>query len=246
MAEKRGYRSIFYKEYYQNQVGRLQGIKSSEKLVIEKKLFTAEIIPLLDNNRSSKILDIGCGFGSLIASLADAGYANTIGIDISEQQVDIAHTLGLKQIKQGDVFDFLDANKNTFDIITAMDILEHFTKDECMKLMSLIKESLTHNGMVLFRTPNADAPMGNMYLYGDFTHELILNASSAHQLMLNAGFCQVQITESRVKVAGFLKLILQQLSWFVLKAIYKWIIFATARTTKGIILTPNIIIKARL
>lgn len=246
MTDKSEYRALFYQNYYQSQVGRFQGIASDEKITIEKDLFKTEIVPLISVSKDAAILDIGSGFGSFLLALKESGFTQCKGVDISEEQVSTAKKLGIHNIEQGDVFDYLNAHPQSFDLITALDVAEHFNKAEIISLLMLMKKALKPKGSILMRFPNADAPMGNVYLYGDFTHELVLNASSAQQLLMNVGFHQISIIESRVKVKGFFKSILQQLSWMLLKGFYKWMLFATARTSKGVILSPNIIVLAKL
>ena len=122
---------------------------------------------------------MGCGIGALVKSLTDAGYAQTIGVDVSEEMVKVAHTLGIQSVQQADVTQFLAQNKNSFDVITGIDIIEHFTKDELVQLLTGIRESLTPGGIAIFRTPNMDAPYATIFANGDFTHENYLNSSSA-------------------------------------------------------------------
>ena len=50
-----------------------------------------------------------------------------------------------------------------------MDIIEHFTKNELVELLSLIKNKLNPGGKAIFRTPNLDAPLTTVFANGDFT-----------------------------------------------------------------------------
>jgi 2-polyprenyl-3-methyl-5-hydroxy-6-metoxy-1,4-benzoquinol methylase len=239
------YRDLFYNQYYQNQVGRLQGIASKEKLEQEKQHFTSEILPLLPMDKTIKLVDLGCGFGSFIQALKENGYTNITGVDTSKEQVAIAHELGIAEVIQDDIHAYLKATPHQFDVITGFDILEHFTKDEAIELLRLIESKLNTNGILLLRCPNIDAPLGSVFAYGDFTHELLLNSSSASQLMRTCGYVSVNILPSKVHVNGLVKGILHKLSWALLQVVYKWVLFATARTTKGVVFTPNLIIKAQ-
>ncbi|MCU0442999.1 MAG: class I SAM-dependent methyltransferase [Bacteroidia bacterium] len=235
------YRSLFYKEYYTKQVGRFQGITSQSKLTIEVTVFALEIVPLLSNNKQATILDIGCGFGSFLSAAKQAGYTNTIGIDTSAEQVDIAHQLGITEVVQEDAFTYLQKYPNHFDTITALDVLEHFTKDEAVSLLHHVLNALKPGGKLILRTPNADSPMSSVYLFGDFTHELILNASSAHQLLVTCGFQNIHIQKAFTQSLHPIKRLFQQTSWWLLELAQKWKLFATARTTKGMVFTPNMI-----
>ena len=58
-------------------------------------LFGRPVIELLDPKKEEKILDLGCGNGTLTKELADMGCAVT-GIDTSPEMVEAARSLGLK------------------------------------------------------------------------------------------------------------------------------------------------------
>lgn len=238
------YRSILYKDYFNNQSGRTFQLDIKRKMEEEEHLLSKEIIPLLPQDKYVSILDIGCGFGSLIYTLKKNGYTNIKGIDLSEGQVKVAHELGLHEVEKQDINSFLSLNKNNFDVIIGLDIIEHFSKDELVSVLLLIKESLKPRGITIFRTPNADAPFASMYGSGDFTHENILNNSSAHQLFMSLGFIQIKVADSHLETSGVIKEVIRKISWFILKLSIRIIIFSTARSYKNITLTPNLLIKA--
>ena len=130
------YRERFYKEYYRSQAGRSNHrVNIQEKLRIDERLFRKEVVALIDKPKDARILDMGCGYGSLVYTLLKAGYKNTIGIDLSEEQIKVAKQLGIQEVMLGDLRDHLGANKETYDIITGMDIIEHFDKDEVIELL---------------------------------------------------------------------------------------------------------------
>ncbi len=91
--------------------------------------FQRTLKPFLPRNRSVKILDVACGEGALLAFLKEKGYENISGFDISPQNVAICHQLGLISVQQ---FDALQLSKfrsgQRFDVIFALDILEHIPK----------------------------------------------------------------------------------------------------------------------
>lgn len=49
-----------------------------------------DVIRHLPLDRSVAVVDIGCGQGSLVRTMVDAGYVNCRGIDISPEQIDLA------------------------------------------------------------------------------------------------------------------------------------------------------------
>lgn len=239
------YRSVLYKDYYQNQSGRAFKLQIEEKMKNDAKLFSAEILPFLPSNKSIKILDIGCGFGSLIKLLKDSGYTELTGIDLSVSQVAIAHQFGLTEVQVNDINSFLTSKESFYDVITGVDIIEHFSKDELIDLLNIIKKSLKPDGIAIFRTPNNDAPFATIYSRGDFTHENYMNGSSAEQLMLSMGFSEIVVKNSHIVVAGFIKEIIRKIIWRTYTFRVKLLLFASGRGSKNVLLSPNMIIKVK-
>ena len=237
------YRKVLYANYHTTQSGRAS-LTSAEALFLrEKRQFESEILPLLQSvSKSARIFDMGCGSGSLLKGLKDAGYTNVIGMDLSEEQVNMAHEFGVSEVVLGDAMQFFRSSEEQFDIITGMDIIEHFTKDELVELLQLIQSKLKKGGMAIFRTPNMDAPIATAFAIGDFTHENYLNASSAEQVMLSCGFSNVRVVPSFMRVNGFLKEGLRGILYRLLSLRLKFQLFATARSTQKVLFTPNLLI----
>jgi 2-polyprenyl-3-methyl-5-hydroxy-6-metoxy-1,4-benzoquinol methylase len=237
------YRKVLYANYHTTQSGRAS-LTSAESLFLrEKRQFESEILPLLHSvPKSARIFDMGCGSGSLLKGLKEAGYTNLIGMDLSEEQVNMAHNFGVSEVVLGDAMQFFRGSEEQFDIITGMDIIEHFTKDELVELLQLIQSKLKRGGMAIFRTPNMDAPIATAFAIGDFTHENYLNASSAEQVMLSCGFGDVKVKPSFMLVNGFLKEGLRSVLYRILSLRLKLQLFATARSTQKVLFTPNLLI----
>lgn len=235
------FRDKLYDQYYNSQSGRRLNKDLKDKIRENHIQLRHEILPLVPLAKESKILDIGCGYGEWIMLLRENAYLHTTGIDISPEQIEAAHSLGLKDVFVADVFDFLAQNPNKFDCITGIDIIEHFSKDELVRLLELIKGSLVENGAAIFRTPNMDGILASVYAYGDFTHASLLNYSSAMQLGISCGFSKVDVLSSYIRVNGFLKEIIRKLLWSQFKLQAKMVLFASGRSTKGVLLTPNLL-----
>lgn len=79
-------------------------------------------------NKSSKIIDIGCGSGKSLSYFREFGFKNSIGIDFSLNALKNCRVRGFKINK--DVF-LMDATKtkfksNSFDLVFAEGLLEHY------------------------------------------------------------------------------------------------------------------------
>jgi len=99
----------------------------------------------------NKILEIGCGIGSVVAELTTQGYDVT-GTDISRQAI----SYGLK--KYGNIkldvqtAEELQFENETFDIVLSFDLFEHIARID--RHVSEVFRVLGPGGYYLFQTPN--------------------------------------------------------------------------------------------
>ncbi|MBK9271797.1 MAG: class I SAM-dependent methyltransferase [Saprospiraceae bacterium] len=209
----------------------------------EKWRFQQELIPLLkDFPKESRILDLGCGSGSLLKALMENGFHQIKGVDLSPEQIEVAKSMGVTQAECAGIDEYLNNTPSNYDLIFGMDIIEHFTKNELVQLMLKLKSRLNRGGKIIFRTPNMDAILPNRYAYGDFTHECLLNASSASQLGLSCGFSKLQVIESNMDIRNPLLNWIRIFLLVILKLKMKVELFVTGRSSKDLIVSPNILL----
>jgi len=145
-------------------------------------------LPLLDSlSRDSTILELGCGAGAMQTFLKQNGFTNIHGIDISEEQIQLALAKG-HTVQLADVFEYLDGCNESFDAIIALDFIEHFTKDEISRLITAIYDHLNPGGLLLLQTPNGAGLSPASVIYGDLTHMTIFSPRSLVQLLSSIGF----------------------------------------------------------
>ena len=104
---------------------------------------------------TSRILDCGCGPGSITVGLAQwAPEGQTVGIDIGAEQLDgaraLARDLGVKNVtfRQGDIF-ALPFEDESFDVVFSQTVLYHIPNPE--KALAEIKRVLRRGGLVALR-----------------------------------------------------------------------------------------------
>ncbi|MFN3872707.1 MAG: class I SAM-dependent DNA methyltransferase [Ignavibacterium sp.] len=212
------HRNLLYEHY--------QSGFNSKITRVDKKVLTSlfqhydvKILPFLKSlNKHSNILELGCGPGYLLDYLKLKGFVNLKGIDISSEQIEIAISKGHNVVVE-DLFDYLKKSSDKFDAIFAFDLIEHFTKDELLKLTDIVYNSLNKGGLFFIRTPNGQGIFSGQIIYGDLTHQTIFNPNSLIQLLSNAGFQQVKFFENAPvskNLIGFIRLLLWKLLRFLL------------------------------
>jgi len=103
---------------------------------------------------NGKILDIGCATGYYLPLLMKKG--ETIGIDISDNLIDIARQNGLKNCFVGDIFKF--KSKEKFDTITLLENNIGLGGNivNTKKLLNKLKTLLNKDGQILMIIRNID------------------------------------------------------------------------------------------
>lgn len=238
------YRDAIYNNYFSNQVNKLDRDYAS-MLAEQASHNSAELIRLLPANKDVKIVDLGCGFGTFVKPAIDAGYTDVKGYDISQEQVDVAHKLGLTTVHHSSIEDYF-AKGEKVDVIVGLDIIEHFTKDELIEFLNNVKKCLNPGGKAIFRTPNMDAPQTSVYAYGDISHEVFLNKSSALQVMSAMGYRKTEVFGGLLRNTHPLKEIIRKIGWWKYKTFKKIVLFCTARTWHNVVFEPNLIIMAEV
>lgn len=100
-------------------------------------------------------LDIGCGPGTFIGTLP-AGAHDSVGIDIAPSQIDYARQAyaGAGRVFLPTAGDRLPFKDDSFDVVTAIELLEHIPRDEGLQLLREAKRVLKPSGRLLVSTPN--------------------------------------------------------------------------------------------
>lgn len=121
--------------------------------------------------KNSNVLELGCANGHFMQTLKVKGYSLIKGVDISCELVKEAQSLNL-DVTLDDALNFLKISNQKYDVIYCLDLLEHIEKDKQIELLSLINNSLTYQGFLVLKVPNALSPLESYFRYNDFTHQL--------------------------------------------------------------------------
>ncbi|WP_024297114.1 bifunctional 2-polyprenyl-6-hydroxyphenol methylase/3-demethylubiquinol 3-O-methyltransferase UbiG [Methylomicrobium lacus] len=126
------------------------------------------------NIAGAHIVDIGCGGGILTEGLAKEG-ADALGIDLSEELIDIADLHGLEsgvraQYRKISAEDLAAQQPAGFDHVTCMEMLEHVPDPG--SIINACATLVKPGGMVFFSTLNRKP---KAYLLAIFAAEHVLN-----------------------------------------------------------------------
>ncbi len=155
----------------------------------------------LPPRKNVAIVDLACGDGSLLQFFKSRGYDNLAGVDVSPDQVGLARQV-VAEVYQADVLEFLAHNQGPYDLITALDIIEHFRKDEVPGFFDGCFSALKPGGRLILQTPNADSPWSNAIRYSDFTHEVCFNPNSLVRMLALCWDLPRQRRENRGRCHG--------------------------------------------
>lgn len=148
----------------------------------------------------ARVLDVGCGTGSLTKILADSCRIEIVGIEPDRARRECAIARGLT-VHVGPLTPDLRKQIGCFDVVLFADVLEHLPDPQALLLVS--RRFLNPKGAVIVSVPNVAhwsvrleilqgrfryRPSGIM----DATHLRWFTAESARSLLASAGFKTVE------------------------------------------------------
>lgn len=168
---------------------------------IKKEQFQFNYWPYFKSKTSPKALDIGVGRGEMLTCLKKWG-ANYQGIDISPSTVKFCQSIHLNCLQTDDTSEWLNRHQGEFDVITCLDVLEHFQKEQTIEFLTAMRLSLRKDGFVIIQVPNLQSPFGYIHHFNDFTHMSGFVEHSLSQVLLTAGFKNVQFCGFEENIGG--------------------------------------------
>lgn len=103
-------------------------------------------------SKRARMLDVGCGTGAILRSLAQRGFKKLYGIDLSKQMIKFAYATGSSFNVRLYNKDFLDfAPRNKFDVIlSTVDVLNHLNRKDMLEYLKNVKRLLKRDGVFIF------------------------------------------------------------------------------------------------
>lgn len=123
-------------------------------------------------NKTSRILDVGCGYGRILNELYKNNYRNLIGIDFSDKLIERGKTLypNLKlSIQKSPNIDFPD---ESMDAVILFAVLTCIIDDkEQQKLLAEITRVLKPNGIIYINDFLLNTDERNLMRYEKYSHK---------------------------------------------------------------------------
>ena len=139
---------VFSKETYDALYRQASSSTWDEADRLDQQLVRETLCSLLN---SGKVLDIGCGTGSLLSPLS--GHFDTYGIEINAEAASAAELRGVQIVARD--LDELSTVPEEFDAVIACDVIEHVFSP--LELVQRMLAKTTPGGYVLISTGNTDA-----------------------------------------------------------------------------------------
>jgi len=149
---------------------------------------------VLAKQAAGRVLDIGCGTGSFLAMLPPG--IERYGIEPTLAAANIARDRGIVILQPGD----LDKPelRNTFDVVTSMDVLEHAT--DLQEFRRQLVTALRPGGMAILLTGDADSKsarrLGRYWYYMHGAEHITFFSSRSMRTWLERDFNEVDLTET--------------------------------------------------
>jgi len=143
---------------------------------------------VVGSNKHLKIIDIGCGSGSMLGVLANFG--EVLGVDDNDAALNFARQNGFSNVRRIDDAHLRKESDfhNSFDLVTCLDVMEHVDDDEF--LLREIFQILKPGGCVLIAVPAYN------FLWSEHDealyHKRRYTASELHRKLNNAGFAVIK------------------------------------------------------
>src|SRR4030067_16115 len=150
--------------------------------VSKKSIVLDTIDRHLSKRTDIKVLDIGCGSGLMLNALEGVG--QTFGMDMSDDAINFSKEIFKGRVEKGLLPDQVPYDENFFDLITALDVIEHVDRD--VDSLKAIRSRLVTGGKAVINVP------AYMFLWSKFDdmneHKRRYTLTELNNKLVQAGF----------------------------------------------------------
>ena len=152
---------------------------------------------MLPPERELPVVDIGCGQGFALEALRRLGFIKLEGLEISQEQAEVARHHGFKVALVTDTDEWFAAHRSQFILVLLLDVLEHVQVSSQIAFLRRIKDCLLPGGRLIVQVPNANSILAARWRYNDYTHYSSFTEHSLYFVLRNAGFDDIKIDASK-------------------------------------------------
>ena len=157
----------------------------------------------LPADKSTPILDIGCGHGRMLAFLSRHGYTDLRGVDRDEEVLKWAAANVTPNVEVvSDLSDYLARHEGEFGLIVLKDVLYYLPKAEVPALLRAVWKATAPGGRVLLETFNGAAWTGPYVAYKDPDIEWIPTETLLRYYLEHAGFSEIVLRGRATTITG--------------------------------------------
>lgn len=200
--------------------------------------------PWLPANHAANCLDLATGCGEMVYLLEREEYTNTTGVDLCVEELDRAREFVKGNLRQADILDHLrQTATSSVDFITALNILEHLSKDDLLAVLTEARRVLKPQGTLVALVPNAMSPFGSATRYWDMTHQWAFTPGNFRQLARLTGFDErIDLRECSPVPYGLFSAIRWTI-WQVLRGFMTAWLLVEVGTSRERIYTMNMLVR---
>jgi SAM-dependent methyltransferase len=153
-----------------------------------------QVLGILSKQTISRVLDIGCGTGTFLAMLPPG--VERFGIEPSRAAADLARARGVQIVQSDDLA--RPELQNTFDVVTAIDVLEHATDLE--EFRRNLTMALRPGGTVILLTGDAESRsarlLGRYWYYLIGAEHINIFTTRSMRTWLRRDFQKIELTKT--------------------------------------------------
>jgi len=157
------------------------------------KFYSELLAAYLPADRKARILDVGCGMGFALLALKQLGYAEVSGVESDRSQADSCKAKGLSVDLSRDTKAYLNEQPAKFNVILALDLIEHIPVDQQLEFVSALATALVPGGTLICTVPNANSVLASRWRYICWTHQTSFTEHSLDFLLYNGGFSEIRV-----------------------------------------------------
>ena len=232
--------------YYQTTAGRSH-VSSKEYYDNASAGLRRRLRPWLPKDTGAKCLDLACGCGELLYLLEQLGFQNTAGVDLCDEGLQQSRQFVRGELIHADALSYLHQTPaESYDLITALNVLEHLPKDILLAVLIESARVLRPGGVLIAMVPNAISPFGGLTRHWDITHEWAFTPNNFRQLAPLTGFSgDIDFKECGPVPYG-VKSTIRYIIWQVTRlAIASWFLIEVG-DKKGGIYTMDMLVRMRV